>query len=427
MKKTSVLYKIAIGALLLTLAETQDLYSLPKQTSKTKKVEVSNKNKSSPKKNKNNLTTSKNKINSKKNPVKHLPRSSQIIIKVGGIKATIAPNHNLSSDFDYLLALSGFEADFSQATTLTAPLRYSIHFVGKASVSKERSFELKNHPIFKSITFARVRDGFSVILPIREELNLDSKWDQIKQTLFITNLSKNRSEFSDPAATTTHQPKPTLPKEDLQSAKFGETSIITARRLHLEIEKTDPIRNSEEKLDKISTTQTVLDEDKQNIAKLPISNIEDFVDQKTNPQKSHKLTSETFEKNNYQKEKLPDQIIQNKKINKIAPTRALTKIDFEYSKENKPIVKLYFNSKPSFSLSKLDQETYRLQIDNFDLAEEHLALPYFPPSDFIGLTTVLAEPLSTPDRGLQIRIGIDRGTNIQAIPKENMIIITFAK
>ncbi len=98
-----------------------------------------------------------------------------------------------------------------------------------------------------------------------------------------------------------------------------------------------------------------------------------------------------------------------------AKTTTLTGIAFDRrGNNNAPMVRLSLGEKSRFVFEKLRTNAYRLFVPNYSIDDKKLSLPYFPPQDFKGIASVSAQ--SKKD-GIEIAIGIDRGTRLQAIPR----------
>lgn len=81
-------------------------------------------------------------------------------------------------------------------------------------------------------------------------------------------------------------------------------------------------------------------------------------------------------------------------------------------------IKLSFRSE--YKLTRRDQKTFDLEIPNCTVASESLALPYFPPHDFVGFTFVKVE---RSGNGVKVALGVDRGVRIASVVNENEIWI----
>jgi hypothetical protein len=87
-------------------------------------------------------------------------------------------------------------------------------------------------------------------------------------------------------------------------------------------------------------------------------------------------------------------------------------------------VRLDFDNRANFTLVKEDERTYALRIPNGALGSASVSHPFFPPSDFSGVT--LVHPM-VEDSELVIKIGVAERTSIIALPKEDSIWIKSNK
>lgn len=92
----------------------------------------------------------------------------------------------------------------------------------------------------------------------------------------------------------------------------------------------------------------------------------------------------------------------------------VSKVVFE-SGSSGSVVRILMGGKPEAKVSKLDERTYEVLIGGYTLAGKYLALPYFPPEDFGGVTHL--KLLQKPD-SVQIIVGINRGTKIVPLTKD---------
>lgn len=85
-----------------------------------------------------------------------------------------------------------------------------------------------------------------------------------------------------------------------------------------------------------------------------------------------------------------------------------------------PTIVLVLNSRPTFRLNKVDQRTYKIVVQGASLAREALALPFFPPQEFTGFSHVQS---FQRNNHLEITIGTEFGTRLQALPQDNNILV----
>ena len=99
----------------------------------------------------------------------------------------------------------------------------------------------------------------------------------------------------------------------------------------------------------------------------------------------------------------------------------LQAISFAYEDPgHKPLLKLKLNNRAKYSMSKKTDRQYVLTIQKCAVAWPHLELPHFPPHDFKGFTMVLVDR----DAGsLQVTIGVQRGTRLNAVPVGSEVLV----
>jgi hypothetical protein len=78
---------------------------------------------------------------------------------------------------------------------------------------------------------------------------------------------------------------------------------------------------------------------------------------------------------------------------------------FEYLPDKTPVLKIALN-KPhaQAQISKVDAETYKIEVKDCSLDNEDLELPQFPPHDFVGFVMVVSEPVG---KNIEISVSIE--------------------
>jgi hypothetical protein len=102
-----------------------------------------------------------------------------------------------------------------------------------------------------------------------------------------------------------------------------------------------------------------------------------------------------------------------------APTKAPTAFSikgykFEYLPDKTPILKILLN-KPNAQaqISKVDSETYKIDLKDCGIDNEDLELPQFPPHDFVGFVMVVAESVgSNVEISVSVEEDIVLGTSV---------------
>ncbi len=103
----------------------------------------------------------------------------------------------------------------------------------------------------------------------------------------------------------------------------------------------------------------------------------------------------------------------------------LVDVRFDYQIQDRtPLLRVVMMTGADFNLIKRDTQTYQLIIPKAGIKSKELALPHFPPHDFVGFT--LISPRYEKD-SLIVEIGVDRGTKITAFSRGNEIWIRVAK
>lgn len=102
--------------------------------------------------------------------------------------------------------------------------------------------------------------------------------------------------------------------------------------------------------------------------------------------------------------------------------QVLQKISFELNPPgHTPAISIRVSQRGEFKLMKADDRAFDLVLPGYSLADERLALPQFPTDEFMGITFIQPERTS---QGVRIRIGVDRGTRLTAVWRDNQIDIT---
>lgn len=85
-----------------------------------------------------------------------------------------------------------------------------------------------------------------------------------------------------------------------------------------------------------------------------------------------------------------------------------------------PVVRLGLTERPAFSFQRADAKTYRLTLQNCSVGGSQLALPHYPPDDFIGFTIVEVRQNGS---STEVLIGVDHDFKIAPTTSENSIVI----
>ena len=79
---------------------------------------------------------------------------------------------------------------------------------------------------------------------------------------------------------------------------------------------------------------------------------------------------------------------------KVPTTFSIKGYKFERLPDKSPVLKILLNKpRAQAQISKVDEETYKIEIKDCGLDNEDLELPQFPPHDFVGFVMVVAEPV----------------------------------
>jgi len=105
----------------------------------------------------------------------------------------------------------------------------------------------------------------------------------------------------------------------------------------------------------------------------------------------------------------------------VATTYKIKGYKFEYLPDKTPVVKIVLN-KPTAQaqISKVDDETYKVELKDCGLENEDLELPQFPPHDFLGFVMVISELIG---KNTEISISVEEGTVLGTSVHENEIWI----
>jgi outer membrane biosynthesis protein TonB len=105
----------------------------------------------------------------------------------------------------------------------------------------------------------------------------------------------------------------------------------------------------------------------------------------------------------------------------VATTYKIKGYKFEYLPDKTPVVKIVLN-KPTAQaqISKVDDETYKVELKDCGLENEDLELPQFPPHDFHGFVKVISELVG---KNTEISISVEEGTVLGTSVHENEIWI----
>lgn len=102
----------------------------------------------------------------------------------------------------------------------------------------------------------------------------------------------------------------------------------------------------------------------------------------------------------------------------------IEKVTFEKVADGGSSIRVVLTGKPEVKVAKLDERTYEAVITGYQLAGRYLALPYFPPEDFAGVTHV---KLSQKPDTVQVIIGVNRGVRITPVAKEGELVLRVSE
>jgi hypothetical protein len=90
---------------------------------------------------------------------------------------------------------------------------------------------------------------------------------------------------------------------------------------------------------------------------------------------------------------------------KAATTFSIKGYRFEYLPDKTPVLKIALNKpRAQAQISKVDAETYKIEIKDCSLENEDLELPQFPPHDFVGFVMLVSEPVG---KNVEISVSIE--------------------
>ncbi len=104
---------------------------------------------------------------------------------------------------------------------------------------------------------------------------------------------------------------------------------------------------------------------------------------------------------------------------KVPTTFSIKGYKFEYAANKVPVLKILLNKpQAQAQISKVDEETYKIEIKDCGIADEDLELPQFPPHDFIGFVMVVAE---TVGKNTEVSISIEEDIVLGTVVNGNEI------
>jgi hypothetical protein len=104
---------------------------------------------------------------------------------------------------------------------------------------------------------------------------------------------------------------------------------------------------------------------------------------------------------------------------KVPTTFSIKGYKFEYTPEKAPVLKIQLNKpQAQAQISKVDEETYKIEIKDCGIDNEDLELPQFPPHDFVGFVMVVAE---TVGKNTEVSISIEEDIVLGTVVNGNEI------
>lgn len=93
---------------------------------------------------------------------------------------------------------------------------------------------------------------------------------------------------------------------------------------------------------------------------------------------------------------------------KVPTTFSVTGYKFERLPDKTPVLKILLNKpRAQAQISKVDEETYKIEIKDCGLNNDDLELPQFPPHDFVGFVMVVSE---TVGKNTEISVSVENDT-----------------
>lgn len=109
------------------------------------------------------------------------------------------------------------------------------------------------------------------------------------------------------------------------------------------------------------------------------------------------------------------------------PTRVPTNFvikgyKFEYGSNKSPVLKIQLN-KPNAKaqISKVDSETYKIELKDCGVENDDLELPQFPPHDFVGFVMVVAESVG---KNVEVSVSVEDDTTLTTSVRDNEVWVT---
>jgi hypothetical protein len=104
---------------------------------------------------------------------------------------------------------------------------------------------------------------------------------------------------------------------------------------------------------------------------------------------------------------------------KVPTTFSIKGYKFEYMPDKTPVLKIMLNKpRAQAQISKVDSETYKIDIKDCGVENEDLELPQFPPHDFVGFVMVVAE---TVGKNVEVSISVEEDIVLGTVVQENEI------
>jgi hypothetical protein len=104
---------------------------------------------------------------------------------------------------------------------------------------------------------------------------------------------------------------------------------------------------------------------------------------------------------------------------KVPTTFSIKGYKFEYLPDKTPALKIVLNKpRAQAQISKVDEETYKIEIKDCGIDNEDLELPQFPPHDFVGFVMVVAETIG---KNTEVSISIEEDIVLGTSVHENEI------
>jgi hypothetical protein len=335
-------------------------------------------------------------------------------------RVTVLMDREISNGKSYIILKISVPTDSKvNAFLLADPPRVVVDFEG-ASVKKSEDFSAPENDVIKQVRVGAHPSKIRFVLDMRQSTPPQYEWQAGKRQAILKFVEGTADTGTAPAPAATQKPAAASPAAALPTQVQASATAATPPAATAAIANQAALTHTPTAIPTAAPTKTPTLQPTSSPTPMPtptskaaLADIEPTSKPGTTGQAAAGAAAGAVAANGVQNapssgspelgdlEKSPNQP-------KVATTFTIKSYKFEYLQDKTPVVKIILN-KPNAQaqISKVDEETYKVEIKDCGLENEDLDLPQFPPHDFLGFVMVISEVIG---KNTEISISVEEGT-----------------